>query len=202
MKNKLKNLLKNFILSILTTITWVAIAIWWIAYAYTTATDSWKLTAAMWNELMDAVTSNWNWAPALWTDSLNAQMDFSLHEDNCTSWWVFVPIKSATEWICMEAEERTAKHWEDASKTCSDLWWRLPEPREWKFACQSAATYWLNNMTWNWEWSSNFAQPLYYGSNLGVGAALAGTAGCHYADWGWVGYNTGHEGSAVFRCVR
>jgi len=202
MKNGIKKLLKNLVMSIITTAIWVSIAIWWWVYAYTQATSSWKLTAAMWNELMTAVSSWWKWAPALWTDSLNASMSFWLHSNNCVTWWKFIPIKSATEWICMEANERSSQYWEFARKTCSDLGWRLAEPWEWKYACKGASTYWLSNMINNREWSSNFAQPMYVGSNHGVGAAVAGSWGCNRATRGRVGYYTGHESSFSFRCVR
>jgi len=173
-----------------------------MAYACTAATDSWKLTAAMWNELMDVVTSWWNWAPAMSTDSLNAQMSFSLHSDTCDSDEAFIPIKNSVQWICMEKTERTAQNCEDARKTCSDAWKRLAEPWEWKYACQNASSYWLSDMTNNWEWDSNFAQPVDYGGSDWVGAAIAGSWDCHYAGWGWVGYSSGSEDSNTFRCVR
>lgn len=102
----------------------------------------------------------------------------------------------------IEKAERTANYWELAKQTCLQYGMRLPEPFEWKLACKNAATWSLSTMTDNWEWESNFALPLYNGSSVGVGVAVAGNGGCQYATWGWVGYSTGIETSYVFRCVR
>jgi len=45
-----------------------------------------------------------------------------------------------------------------------------------------------------------FALPM-YNSNNGVAAAIMGNSGCDYANWNWVGYNTGNQNSNAFRCA-
>ena len=101
----------------------------------------------------------------------------------------------------IEQNERTADYWEQAKKTCLENGMRLPEPFEYKVSCVDAATFGLSSMTGNWEWSSNFALPMYTTYN-GVASAVMGNLGCDYAYWGWVGYSTGHQTSYAFRCAK
>lgn len=101
----------------------------------------------------------------------------------------------------IEQNERTAEHWEDAKATCLENSMRLPESFEFKYSCDSAGTFGLSSMTGNWEWSSNFALPM-YDTNYGVGAAILGNSGCGYAGWGWVGRADGSQPSYAFRCAK
>ncbi|MBI4993968.1 hypothetical protein HZC33_03405 [Candidatus Wolfebacteria bacterium] len=43
---------------------------------------------------------------------------------------------------------------------------------------------------------------MYNGNNNGVESAIFGNSGCNYANWNWIGNNTGNENSNAFRCVR
>jgi uncharacterized protein (TIGR02145 family) len=183
MKNKLKNLLKNFILSILTTITWVAIAIWWIAYAYTTATDSWKLTAAMWNELMDEVTT-WKLTNEMW-NTLMTKVTPSDRFPECTldniilwRWLVIAWCDAWRTWNWDELSSLADKAWwcndwhcyyrnwkahtdhpkwdnEEYAWDVCPTWWHLPSFWEWKDVCSMVG--WSDAAChwklWWWYWA-------------------------------------------------
>ena len=101
----------------------------------------------------------------------------------------------------IEANERAARHWEQAKETCLQNGMRLPEPFEYKLSCDYAGTFGLSAMTGNYEWASNFALPMYY-TNAGVGAAVMGHFGCSDASWYWVGRDGGYQDSYAFRCAK
>jgi hypothetical protein len=144
--------------------------------------------------------------PALGSDMLNTYFAqkglFTPHANNCDGTEAFVAIGDGSVGYCIEKNERSEKHWEDAKQACASLGKRLPEIFEWKFACQNASSLGLSNMTNNWEWSSNFALPKTNGSYTGSGAQLAGNGNCARTNWYWVGNNIGYEYSYSFRCVR
>ena len=106
---------------------------------------------------------------------------------------------------CIEKAERATANWTTAKLTCLAVGKRLPEPEEWQVACDSSVAsptkYPLATMGSAWEWASNFALPMYVGSGSGMGAAIFGSSGCGYADWGWLGSSTGSRGTFAFRCV-
>ena len=113
----------------------------------------------------------------------------------------FIPLYTGcTVGYCIEKTERTTDNWTNAVRTCLAVGKRLPEPEEWQVACDLKGDSILT-MTDNWEWASNFALPMYVGSGSGMGAAIFGSSGCGYADWGWLGSSTGSRGTFAFRCV-
>ena len=87
---------------------------------------------------------------------------FLAHEDNCITGQEFIQIwdnEDGTDiGFCIEESERTASEWNDARATCLGLNMRLPEPSEFKFACDNGTA--VSDITDDWEWASNFASPL------------------------------------------
>ena len=156
---------------------------------------------------VDAAQGGANKSSSLGADMLTSYFDgqglFTPHSNTCDGTESFVALFSgASVGFCIEKNERSAQHWEDARKTCAANGKRLPEPGEWKDACQNAGALGLSAMVDNWEWASNFSLPVYDGSGYGVGSAVFGDGGCGFASWAWVGGNAGAEGSNGFRCVR
>jgi len=140
--------------------------------------------------------------PGLGMDPLNTyfaqQGFFTPHSNTCSGGDAFVPIFSgASVGNCIETGERPAATWVVARQTCAAAGKRLLEPGEWQAACGSAF-----GVPASWEWSSNFALPMYNGGNYGVGAAGAGAGNCANASIGWVGRYSGGQSSTAFRCVR
>ena len=101
----------------------------------------------------------------------------------------------------IEQQERTTEFWEQAKKTCLEDGMRLPEPFEWKVSCVDSATFGLSSMTGNWEWTSNFALPM-YNSNGGIASGIIGESSCSTATWTWVGRGDGAQVSHNYRCVK
>src|SRR5262245_56375471 len=89
---------------------------------------------------------------------------YTPHRNNCNGTTeAFVAVgqngTGGNRGFCIEKDERdgTGKSWEDARQDCAGDGMRLPEPAEFKVACESAGGLGLNDMTNNWEWTSNFA---------------------------------------------
>lgn len=105
-------------------------------------------------------------------------------------------------WI-IERDERSAATWESARMDCLTSGMRLPEPFEWKFSCQNAATFGLNQMIDELEWASNSTTPTEnIGGSQGVRTQAFGNGGCAQAVWAAVGNEFGDESSIAYRCVR
>jgi len=127
---------------------------------------------------------------------------FTPHTNNCDVTEAFVPLfTGATVGFCMEKDERAAAYWTNAVKACLAVGRRLPEPGEWQSACYQAGILNLNNMTGNWEWTSNFPLFLHSSSASGVASAIFGTAGCNNAVVDFLGNGNDFGGSQAFRCV-
>ena len=147
----------------------------------------------------------------MWTQAMSGLRLFTPHRDDCNATTeVFVKIYNNSNNVdfgfCIDKDEHSsgAKQWEDARQECLDDGKRLPEPGEWKYACDSIAG--LNNMTDDWEWTSNFwsltKKPT---SNWwrAVDAPQFGNGSCDKAEHGHIGRldNVGVQNWA-FRCVR
>lgn len=106
-------------------------------------------------------------------------------------------------WI-IEQNERSAECWDAAKAECLKAEMRLPEPFEFKFACDSASTFGLADMTGNFEWASNTALPIADSvRGSGLGATMIGDEGCAHATWEWIGRSDADQCDArPFRCVR
>lgn len=83
-----------------------------------------------------------------------------VHTNNCTPGTeAFVSISNSNPsyGFCIETSARAAANWQTARQTCFDLGKRLPEPFEWKRACDNASSLGVNGMlaTNLGEWSSN-----------------------------------------------
>ncbi|MCB1054735.1 MAG: hypothetical protein KDD11_04395 [Acidobacteria bacterium] len=104
-------------------------------------------------------------------------------------------------WI-IERDERTAAAWDAARVECLLIGMRLPEPFEWRISCVDAATFGLNDMTGNWEWASNEAEPIISSNGTyGIATAAFGNAGCANAGHSWVGNSVNNNEVRAFRCV-
>lgn len=138
----------------------------------------------------------------MWTTYFGDQSLFTPHTDNCSASEAFVALYTgATLGFCIEEDERTAEAWEDARETCAQAGKRLPEPAEWKYACEDAGTLGLNNMTDDWEHASNFS---YLGAVTGyvLIAASMGNGSCIHSNIAYIAnYTGGAASSFVFRCV-
>jgi hypothetical protein len=127
---------------------------------------------------------------------------FTPHANNCASTEAFVPLfTSCTVGYCIEKNVRAQKYWTDAIRTCLAVGKRLPEPFEWQVGCDNKVALGLVGMGAQWEWASNFAVPMYNGSDRGVGAAGFGSGGCNFAAWDWLGSDPGDRYPNAFRCV-
>lgn len=150
--------------------------------------------------------------PAAGSDSITNLMGkenvFMPHEDDCVIGEEFIKIwdnEDGTDiGICVEEDERTAVEWSDARDTCLNAGMRLPEPGEFKFACDKGTG--LNDTTdTDWEWVSNFATSLAVDSgtpNSGVTVPVAGHTDCNTASTGWAASSNGTAASYAYRCVR
>lgn len=95
-----------------------------------------------------------------WTGSMAPEL-FQLHENGgaraCSATEKFVTVRGNLG-FCIDANESASGSldWEDAREVCAAAGKRLPEPAEYKFACQAGISG-LNDMTDDNEWASNFA---------------------------------------------
>ena len=152
----------------------------------------------------------------MWTQAMSGLRLFTPHRNNCddttTPTEVFVKVYTNSNSVdfgfCMDKDEHSAGvvEWEDAKKECLDDGKRLPEVGEWKYACDSVAG--LNNMTDDWEHSSNFwtphRTPSPTGSTYHHGAITtrSGSGGCKALANAWIGNTNLSSNASVFRCVR
>ena len=104
-------------------------------------------------------------------------------------------------WV-IERNQRPASFWENARVACLLEGMRLPEPFEFQYSCRNAASYGLNAMTGDWEWSSNSAAPIFISSLQGLGVTRIGLASCNSSGAAWVGNSNQISDSGTFRCVR
>lgn len=132
---------------------------------------------------------------------------FRVHRNDCdTQTEVFVEVftddNNVQFGFCIEKDERTAQQWEDARDTCLSEKKRLPEPGEWKFACDTAAG--LNNMTDDGEWVSNFPLIFERPGNKVRGPIIpsAGDGSCGQGSFGQMLLSSGTPTTWEFRCVR
>ncbi|NKB45978.1 MAG: hypothetical protein GKS03_17075 [Alphaproteobacteria bacterium] len=144
----------------------------------------------------------------VWTTTMAGLGLFRAHRNDCNATTeAFVKIytnpNSVDFGICIDKDEHSAgsKEFEDARQECLDDGKRLPEPAEFKYTCDQAGTLNLNNMTDDWEWTTNFT---ILGSSSGYGpaATTGGNGSCKHGSWEFVARHTGTSASKVFRCVR
>jgi hypothetical protein len=105
-------------------------------------------------------------------------------------------------WV-IERNERSADTWREARVECLLQGMRLPEIFEFQYSCSHAASYGLNAMTDDWEWSSNSTIPTRINTNNGVVTTTAGTPTCNHASPAWLGTSdSGFSDSLAYRCLR
>ena len=123
----------------------------------------------------------------------------------------YATVDSTVYGLCVEKSERSAQTWGDANAICLGLGKRLPDYSEWRKACDGKTSGVagtkdsdFSQMTGNWEWASSRPSAVTDGSYGGAGSVVAGKSSCADVRSDWVRNNdgVGHEGSAVFRCVR
>lgn len=105
--------------------------------------------------------------------------------------------------VCIEKDERVAATWEVARDDCASDKKRLPEPGEWKFACNNGTG--INSMTDDFEWASNFGITTDdYVGGAGIVVPKMGNGACKRASFDFVAWSTagGAEASLPYRCVR
>jgi hypothetical protein len=139
------------------------------------------------------------------TTKLLEQMGlFTPHSDICDTSETFITVKGSELGFCMENSERSAQEFEAARRVCVDLGKRLPEPVEFKVACNEEVTIGTNltQVTNNWEWASNSVFYAYSSAFNGINAAVAGNPNCDALSQGIVGNNPSSADSFSFRCVR
>lgn len=139
----------------------------------------------------------------MWTEDFRQRGLFTPHANDCSASEAFVGIAGTNRGYCIEEDERSAATWDVARETCAAAGKRLPEPGEWKYACNNAAG--LNNMTASdeWEWASNFAYPRLDSGGFGMVAATiaGGGGGCHSGSFNYVQKNPASQSSWPYRCV-
>lgn len=143
----------------------------------------------------------------MWTQAMSGLRLFTPHRDDCNATTeVFVKVYTNSNSIdfgfCIDKDEHSAGsvEWEDAKHECLEDGKRLPEPGEWKFACQGATG--LNNMTNSYEWASNFSyfdKPV---SDWRIASHVVGNGSCKYGTAGVISSSTSVSGVFAFRCVR
>ena len=143
----------------------------------------------------------------VWTRAFEQWGLFTPHEDYCDSTEVFISVGgTSSRGFCMEINERSSATWVTARDNCAGDKKRLPEPGEFKWACGNATG--LNDMTDNYEWSSNFPESLLHYSGTATTGGLVvpyiGNGNCDTANVGWVARSTGGglAESVAYRCVR
>ena len=146
----------------------------------------------------------------MWTQAMSGLRLFTPHRDNCNATTeVFVKIYANSNNVdfgfCIDKDEHSdgTVHWEDARQACFEDGKRLLEPGEFKYSCQSVTG--INNMTDDWEWTSNFWYPDAYAASNGldsVSATVSGNGTCKTMAHGYIGRQDGIESTRAFRCVR
>jgi hypothetical protein len=150
-------------------------------------------------------------SPSAGSDSVTNLMGkenmFMPHEDDCIAGQEFIQVwdnEDGTDiGFCIETTERTAAEWSDARDTCVNADMRLPEPGEFKLACDNGTG--LSDITDDWEWVSNFATTLATDDatpNVGAAVPTGGNGGCNYGSADYATSITGTIGSLAYRCVR
>lgn len=138
----------------------------------------------------------------MWTQLFEKNGLFSPHTDYCTTNEVFISVGGGDLGFCIEKADRVAAQFEDARQDCAANGKRLPEPAEWKFACDAAPTG-LVDMNDSYEWASNFPVPLLFSTtNLGIAVPTAGYTTCSHLNWSWIGNIVATTASLEYRCVR
>jgi hypothetical protein len=140
----------------------------------------------------------------MWTQLAEKQGLFSPHADTCdSSTESYITIGNGTLGFCMENSIRTAAIWTVAKQTCAAAGKRLPEPAEFKYACDNAGSYSLSNMTGAYEWISNTTAIFeYYSGGTYQATSVAGNSSCSDSTWGQVMGSAGTPNSLGYRCVR
>lgn len=147
----------------------------------------------------------------MWTQAMSGLRLFTPHRDDCNATTeVFVKVyensNSVDFGFCIEKDQRAAQEWEDAKHACLQDGKRLPEPAEFKYACDSVSG--LNNMTDGYEWITNFGKFENYrtgssGTNYrGILIAAGGNGACYRSAFGSAMHSTITAASVAFRCVR
>ncbi len=146
----------------------------------------------------------------MWTQAMSGLRLFTPHRDDCvTASEIFIKVYTNSNSVdfgfCMDKDEHSAgaKEFEDARQECFDDGKRLPEPAEFKVACQIGTGF--SNMTDDTEWISNFAVQYYRGINNyeGIGVSAGGNTGCTWNVVGWMTRSSGGGAASIpFRCVR
>lgn len=103
----------------------------------------------------------------------------------------------------IEKKQRNKANWTMAKKSCLEDGMDIPTPFEWQLSCYHAKEWSLENMTGDgWEWAASEGSPQVVFNKAGIGGAIFGYSGCHYASWEWIAYYSGGSYEAAFRCVR
>lgn len=152
-------------------------------------------------------------AQALGSDMINQEMKdnglFHPHVNNCASTEVFVPVGAGgtggPTGFCIDKDESSGSGiaWEDCRQNCAALGKRLPEPAEFKIACQLAPTG-LVHMTDNYEWGSNFSwlHADAHGGYQQMETVLIGNGSCANAGAGEFANISSQENTNYnYRCV-
>lgn len=141
------------------------------------------------------------WGQDMWTEYFEHKGLYTPHENNCGGSESFISMGPGTSLgFCLEQSQRTAAHWEAARNTCAANGMRLPEPAEWKYACDNGSG--LSDMTDDWEWVGNYAFTMDSNDTYtGTKAAMAGDGGCNYGSYANVAPGNGNLNSLTFRCL-
>ena len=149
--------------------------------------------------------------PAMGTDAYITAMAqkrlFKPHANDCDSLTEAFVLIADNNGFCIEKTTRSSTTWEEARSDCLSDNKRLPEPGEFKIACNAAGTLGLSGMGSANEWASNFAIPFYVyngSSNVfpGIVSSQAGGGGCSYGGYNYVLKGNGDDASKTYRCVR
>lgn len=152
-------------------------------------------------------------AQSLGADIVNQEMGrnglFHPHANNCASSEVFIPVGSGgtggNTGFCIDKDETSGSGiaWEDCRQACAELGKRLPEPVEFKIACQLAPTG-LVNMTNGFEWASNFSvlQGDATAGQQHMEVPVVGNGSCLYAGQGeFANASSAENTNIAYRCV-
>lgn len=141
----------------------------------------------------------------MWTLAMGRRGDFVIHEDDCSGSEAFVELLNS-EGFCIETTERTSASYETARQTCFAAGKRLPEPIEYKYACNSAGGLGLSDMTDDWEWATNFPMPIMDNASgyiaQGLNALVMGNGACTKGINVEVATYGSGGASEPYRCVR
>jgi hypothetical protein len=145
-----------------------------------------------------------------WTGTMAPEL-FQMHENAgdraCAVTELFVPVRGNLG-FCITGSENAAGalEWEDAREACASVGKRLPEPGEYKFACQRGVPG-LTDMGDDFEWVSNFpiVMPRTDASQPAIGAVIvpvAGNGSCNSMSRNFIGRSdNAAPASHAFRCV-